>query len=301
MNERLNLKGYIVTNDTEKAFDSLSHSFLLVCLKKDGYRNDFIKWAEMLLECQESCIINGGNPTKYFKLQKGARQGDPISAYLFILCLEIVFILFKANKRVKGINIFKHTYLYSAYADDTTFFLRDKRSIKELLNTFATFSKYSGLKPNHEKCEIAGIGVLKSVKVAVCGIKCINLCNDTIKITGIHVSYNKEKPNEKKFLESITKIQNVLKVWRMRRLTLEGKIIVFKTLAISKIVFLSLISKVPTEIISELERIQKTFLWPSKPKIKNETLCSDFKHGGLKKVNIQKKIISSMLLDEKIV
>ena len=81
----------------------------------------------------------------------------------------------------------------------------------------------------------------------------------------------------------------------MHRLTLEGKIIVFKTLAISKIVFLSLISKVLTEIINELERIQKkfsAFLWPSKPKIKNETLCSDFKHGGLKNVNIQKKIIS---------
>ena len=75
----------------------------------------------------------------------------------------------------------------------------------------------------------------------------------------------------------------------MRRLTLEGKIIVFKTLAISKIVFLSLISKVLTEIISELERIQKTFLRPSKPKIKNETLCSDFQHGVLKNVNIQKK------------
>ena len=70
----------------------------------------------------------------------------------------------------------------------------------------------------------------------------------------------------------------------MRRLTLEGKIIVFKTLAISKIVFLSLISKVLTEIISELERIRKTFIWPSTPKIKNETLCSDVKDGGLKNV-----------------
>ena len=72
----------------------------------------------------------------------------------------------------------------------------------------------------------------------------------------------------------------------MCRFTREYKIIAFKTLAISKIVFLSLISKVPTEIISELEKIQKTFLWPSRSKIKNETLCSDFKHGGLKNVNI---------------
>ena len=56
----------------------------------------------------------------------------------------------------------------------------------------------------------------------------------------------------------------------MRRLTLEGRNLVSETLAISKIGFLSLISKIPTEIISE-QRIQKTFLWPAKPKIKNET------------------------------
>ena len=74
----------------------------------------------------------------------------------------------------------------------------------------------------------------------------------------------------------------------MRRLALEGKVIVFKTLVVSKIVFLSMISKLTTEIISELERIPKTFLWPSKPKIKIGTFCSDFKHGGLKNVNIQK-------------
>ena len=144
MGESLNLKGYIVTVDIEKALDSLSHSFLVAYLKKYRYGNDFMKWVEMLLECQESCVINGGSATKYFKLQKGARQGDPISASLFILCLEIVFILIKANKRVKGINIFEHTYLYLAYADDTTFFLRDKISIKELFNTFATFSSIQG-------------------------------------------------------------------------------------------------------------------------------------------------------------
>ena len=89
------------------------------CLKKYGYGNDFINWVQMLPECQESCIVNRGNTENYFKLQKGARQGNPVSAYLFILWLEIVFILIKANKRVKGINIFENTYLYSTYADDT--------------------------------------------------------------------------------------------------------------------------------------------------------------------------------------
>ena len=61
-------------------------------------------------------------------------------------------------------------------------------------------------------------------------MKFIDLSNDTIKITGIHFSYNKEKQNKKHFLESITKIENVLKVWRMRHLKLEWKIIFFKTL-----------------------------------------------------------------------
>ena len=43
----------------------------------------------------------------------------------------------------------------------------------------------------------------------------------------------------------------------MRNLTLEGKITIFKTLAISKIIHLSLVTNVPTQIINELNKIQK--------------------------------------------
>ena len=70
MSEGLNLKGYILTVDIEKGFDSLSYSFF-TCLSKT-YGSGFINWVNMLLECQESCIINGRNRTKYFKLQKSA-------------------------------------------------------------------------------------------------------------------------------------------------------------------------------------------------------------------------------------
>ena len=135
-------------------------------------------------------------------------------------------------------------------------------------------------KTNYEKCEIAGIGVLKSVEVAVCGMKCVGLCKDTLRITGVHFSYNKAKQDEKNFLETLSKIQNVLKIWIMRSLVLEGKIIVFKTLAISKILYPSMMIRVPTEIIVELKKIQKQLILPTKPKIKQYLLIP--KRGVLK-------------------
>ena len=51
-------------------------------------------------------------------------------------------------------------------------------------------------------------------------------------------------------------------------------------------------TRVPTELIVELEKIQKQFIWPTKPKIKNETISSAFEDGGLKNVDINKKITS---------
>ena len=90
-----------------------------------------------------------------------------------------------------------------------------------------TFSKFSGLKSNETKCEIAGIGVLNGVQVALCGIKCVDLNNETMKILGDHFSYNKNLEQDKNFCEHIVKIENILKLWRMRQLTLEGRITVF--------------------------------------------------------------------------
>ena len=109
---------------------------------------------------------------------------------------------------------------------------------------------FSSLKANIEKCETAGIGSLKGVKKAVCGLKCVNLSNDTIKILGIHFFYNKKVQMQNNFLITIKKAQQVLCLWNSRTLTFEGRITIFKTLAISKIVYLALIINVPKVIIS---------------------------------------------------
>ena len=111
----------------------------------------------------ELCVINGEITIKYFKLEKGARQGDPVSPYLFILCLEILFMLIKNNKNIKGINMVGNTFLYTAYADDSTILLKDKNSFKEVLSTINYFSSFTHL----PKYEVAGIGALNGVKVEI--------------------------------------------------------------------------------------------------------------------------------------
>ena len=90
-------------------------------------------------------------------------------------------------------------FLYTAYANDSTCFLEDLASVKILLAIFPYYSKYSGHKPNFSKFEIAGIGSLKGIEVAFCGIKCVNLKINTIKILGIHFSCNNKLNMEKKF------------------------------------------------------------------------------------------------------
>ena len=180
------LSGYLLTVDFEKAFDSLNHNILIAVLKKYGFGDDFIDWVLILLNSQESCVINGGHSIKYFPLERGARQGDPISAYLFVLALEIFFILIKTNNDIQGIEIFNHEFLYTAYAGDTTFFVEDLNSVKVILSSLDQFYTFSGLRPNLSKCQIAGIGVLKDAKVALCGLKSVNLTKESIKILGVH-------------------------------------------------------------------------------------------------------------------
>ena len=154
-------------------------------------------------------------------------------------------------------NIFNSDFLYRTYADDTTFFLQNENSATEVLNNFDIMFQFSGLKINKSKCEVAGIEVMKGVKVALCSAECVNLLTNAIKIFSIYFSYNKKLENEKSFLECITKVINI---WKMRNLSLHEKITIFQTLALSKLIHLALVTNVPTATIELLSKIPKEFL-----------------------------------------
>ena len=72
-------------------------------------------------------------------------QNDPIYAYIFIMTLEVLFLFIRKHPKIKGIEIFERCFLYTADADDTTFFLKDSQSIAYLVglsNTFFRFFQY---------------------------------------------------------------------------------------------------------------------------------------------------------------
>ena len=87
--------------DIEKAFDSLDQNFLISALEIYGFGKNVIFWVKILLKDQESCVINSGTTTKYFSLGRGARQGYPISGFLFVLALEVFFIFINQSLRLK--------------------------------------------------------------------------------------------------------------------------------------------------------------------------------------------------------
>ena len=158
------------------------------------------------------------------------------------------------------------------------------------MKVFETFSKFSGLRLNVSKCEICGIGVLNNVPVALCGFKNVLLSEDSIRVLGVHFSYNEAIHTERNFLNIIKDVESTLKAWKWRPLSLQGKIIVFKTLVFSKTIYVSYLTNVPPDVLSTLAEIQKNFIWDGKKaKIKHSTLTNDYSKGGLKDIDITAK------------
>ena len=69
-----NKPGILFAADFAAAFDSISHSFMLKTLKKFGFTENLIRWIKILHTDLESCVLNDGTSTGYFKIKRGTRQ-----------------------------------------------------------------------------------------------------------------------------------------------------------------------------------------------------------------------------------
>ena len=278
-----NKPGYLLAIDFEKAFDSISHSFLQKVLTSFGFGPIFRKWVDILYTNSQSCVFNGGTSTGYFKVERGLKQGDPLAPYLFILCIECLSHCIQKDNLVKGIHFGDTEIKQVLYADDMTIFVRDIDSIHRLEVILESYRKISGLRINGNKTFILPLGSLAgSASVYPFGKEV-----EMVKILGIYFSLDPDVSEALNYKEILSKIKKLLNWWKQRDLTLIGKIHLLKTYAYSKLIYVSSLTPVPEWAFKEIEETCFNFLWRRKDKIKRDTLYLDYKQGGLKMLNFR--------------
>ena len=150
--EKNAIPGMLLLIDFEKAFDSVSWEFLFDVLNYFNFCNDFKQRIKVFYKYIQSCIIVNGHLSEWFYLHRGCRQGDPLSPYLFILCAEILAVLIRNNKDIKGIKVIDTTFVISQYADDKTMILDgSKTSLETCIQVLKLYEDISGLCMNVEK------------------------------------------------------------------------------------------------------------------------------------------------------
>ncbi|TPX33808.1 hypothetical protein SeLEV6574_g08336 [Synchytrium endobioticum] len=83
-----NNEGVIVFLDQEKAYDRVDHKFLYKLLRIWNFPDNFIKLVEQMNEKSKFRVKINGNLTPEEKAQRGLRQGDPLSCYLYLIVME---------------------------------------------------------------------------------------------------------------------------------------------------------------------------------------------------------------------
>ena len=195
------LPGILMFIDFEKAFNSLEWTFLERCLNQFGFGPDLIRWVNVFYKSIQSCIINNGFCSHYFKIERGVRQGDPLSSYLFVTAIEILGIAIRNQDYIKGIKINDLETKLLQFADDTTVVSSDLDSARALFVLLDCFEKVSGLKLNVAKTEAMWIGSLQHCENKPLGVK----WKTCVKFLGIFITYDVQILLEKNFKQRLKK------------------------------------------------------------------------------------------------
>ena len=103
--ESNNIPGLLLFLDFEKAFDTVEWPFIWKTLDSFNFGPSITNWIMLCYQNIESCVLNNGWASNFFALERGVRQGCPLSPYIFLLCVEILAERIRTNKDKEGIFI----------------------------------------------------------------------------------------------------------------------------------------------------------------------------------------------------
>ncbi|KAH3846206.1 hypothetical protein DPMN_088505 [Dreissena polymorpha] len=162
-----------------------------------------------------SIIINNGFFSNSFNIERGVRQGCPLSSSLFIICIEYLSHHIQSNKHIKDISLEPDEEIkQSLFSDDATYFLNDNYdSFHNLIESLTLYGLTSGLKQNKSKCTVLRVGKLKQSNVQYKKEMKFNWTSDEATTLGITFTNNEKDTVLKNILPKLQNFKNCLKSW----------------------------------------------------------------------------------------
>ena len=287
-----NITGSLVNLDWEKAFDRVDWGFLMKILKKLGFPNFIMKWIMVLYtDISSSCLING-NITKEFKIERGVRQGCPLSMLIYVLFQEPLYQAIEKNRKIIPIEIPDKNIKEIGYADDTTICIKNDDGLKETFHIINKFEKASNSKINIKKTKIYGFGnwsnrinwPIQGLKVEFKYFKALGVFFSTDYDTALTKSWDEITKNVKISLGAITG----------RNANIYQRAILVNSLIASKIWYTSHVYPLPYEHEKDINLHIFRYIWNSygrKPleRLERNVLYKRKEEGGIGLLNIHMK------------
>jgi hypothetical protein len=228
-----------------------------------------------------------GNLLGEIIIEKGIKQGDPLSMWLYTIAIQELFLIIKQDFNIKGykLNIISQEEIkLRGYADDVKLILIDNESIRQAFKVFEYWGNYSGGVINKEKTKILNINGFIDDDLK-------DLCVDETRILGI--VFDKNGISDKNLNKVMTQIDNMLILWNLKNFDMLQRITALKTFILSKLWFILNFVVLKRNQIIILERKIYQYVWNNKMElIKRKTLIKSKLEGGLDMIDIFSKIQS---------
>ena len=260
------IPGTLIKLDFQKAYDSVNWSFLKQVMEKLGFGRKWIRWIMDCVTTASMSILLNGSPLKPFKMEKGLRQGDPLSPYLFLLVSEaLVCLLRKAEERnmIEAMRIGKSnvSLKHLQFADDILIFApRNPTCITNYFRILDVFALISGLKLNYNKsCFISWNSTDQDwAKETAKNTGCLHSsCRFTY--LGFPLGDNMNRCSVWKPV--MEKIQHRLASWKSKILSRAGRHTLIKSVLNSLPVYYMSMFKMLKAIVLKIVKIQRRFFW----------------------------------------
>lgn len=278
------LEALFISLDAEKAFDSVRWPFLYKVLERFGIHPNFVRAICTLYNKPSAQVKINGYLSDTIILERGTRQGCPISPLLFVLYIEPLAQWIRNNENIEGIHINGEVHKLALYADDILIYLsKPTNSFLELMNTLEKFGRYAGYKLNIQKTQTLTFNYIppKHIREKFH----LNWGQNSLKYLGIYSRKEILTLAEINFDPLLTKIKSDMHRWNsISFIGLSQRIDSVKMNILPR--YLYLFQALPVEISSkqwsELDKINSRYIWQGKkPRIKFKTLQLPTEEGGM--------------------